>query len=47
MAVIQIQIGKNFIDDVFFDRGFGVNIIIGKLKIQLGLSKPNLAPYNF
>jgi hypothetical protein len=46
MAVIQIQVANNFIDDVFFDEGFGLNIIIGKLKIQLGLSKPNLTPYN-
>jgi hypothetical protein len=28
MAVIQVQVGKNFIVDVLIDRGSGVNIII-------------------
>jgi hypothetical protein len=46
MAVIQIQIGKNFIEDVLLDGGFGINIIMEKLKVQLGLSKPKSAPYN-
>jgi hypothetical protein len=46
MAIIQIQVRKNFIEDVFLDGGFRVNIITKKLKIQLGLSKPKLAPYN-
>jgi hypothetical protein len=27
MAVIQVQIGKNTIEDVLLDGGFGVNII--------------------
>ncbi len=27
MVVIQVQVGKNFIDDVLIDGGFGVNII--------------------
>jgi hypothetical protein len=44
MAMIQIQVGKNFMDDVLIDGGFRVNIITNNLKIQLGLSKPNLAP---
>jgi hypothetical protein len=39
MVVIQVQVGKNFIDDVLIDGGFGVNIIKENLKIQLGLSK--------
>jgi hypothetical protein len=46
MAVTQIQVGKNFMDDVLIDGGFRVNIITLNLKIQLGMSKPNLAPYN-
>jgi len=46
MVVIQVQVGKNFIDDVLIDWGFGVNIIIENLWVQLGLSKPNPAPYN-
>jgi hypothetical protein len=31
---------------VFFDGGFGVNIITKKLRIQLSLSKLNPTPYN-
>jgi hypothetical protein len=27
MIMIQVQVGKNFIDDVLIDGGFGVNII--------------------
>jgi hypothetical protein len=33
MAVIQVQVGKNFIEDVFVDGGFRVNIITEKLKV--------------
>jgi hypothetical protein len=46
MVVIQIQVGKNFIEDMLLDGGFGVNIITKKLRIQLGLSKPKPTPYN-
>jgi hypothetical protein len=46
MAIIQVQVGKIFIDGVLIDGGFGVNIIIENLKVQLGLPKPNLVPYN-
>jgi hypothetical protein len=28
MVVIQVHAGKNFIDDVLIDGGFGVNIIL-------------------
>jgi hypothetical protein len=38
--------GKNFIDGALIDGGFGVNIITKNIRIQLGLPKPNLAPYN-
>jgi len=31
---------------VFLDGGFGDNIITKKSKVQLGMSKPKLAPYN-
>jgi hypothetical protein len=41
-----VQVGKNFIDDVLIDVGFGVNIITESLGVQLGLSKPNVLPYN-
>jgi hypothetical protein len=33
MAMIQVQVGKNFIDDVLIDGGFGVNIITKNLRI--------------
>jgi hypothetical protein len=46
MAVIQVQVNKNFINDVLIDGGFGVNIITENLIIQLGLSKPNPTLYN-
>jgi hypothetical protein len=46
MAIIQVQIRKNFIEDVPLDGGSRVNIIMEKLKVQLGLSKPKHAPYN-
>ncbi len=31
--MIQVQVGKNFIDDVLIDGGFGVNIITKNLRI--------------
>ncbi len=46
MAMIQVQVKKNFIENILLDGGFGINIIMKKLKMQLGLSKPKLAPYN-
>jgi hypothetical protein len=44
--VIQVQVGKKFIDDVLPNGGYGVNIIIKKLTIQLNLFKPNPTFYN-
>jgi hypothetical protein len=35
MATIQVQIGRNTIDDVLVDGGSGVNIIIEKLRAKL------------
>jgi hypothetical protein len=46
MVVIQVQVGKNFINDVLIDGGSRVNIITKNLGVQLSLSKPNLTPYN-
>jgi hypothetical protein len=46
MVVIQVQVGNNFIKDVFLDGGFKVNIITEKLKVKLGLSKPKPTPYD-
>jgi len=33
MAVIQVQVGKNFIEDVLLDGGSRVNIIMKKLRV--------------
>jgi hypothetical protein len=30
MVVLHFQVGKNFIEDVLLDGGFGVNIIMEK-----------------
>jgi hypothetical protein len=46
MAVIQVYIGKNTIEDVLMDGGFGVNIIIEWLRLRLGLPKPKPTSYN-
>jgi hypothetical protein len=46
MVVIQVQIGKNTIEDVLLGGGFGVNIITEQLRLRLGLPKPKLAPHN-
>jgi hypothetical protein len=46
MVVIHVQVGRNFIEDVLLDGGYGINIIIEKLQVKLGLPKPKLAPYN-
>jgi hypothetical protein len=46
MAMIQVQVGKNFIEDVLLDGDSRVNNITKKLRVQLGLSKPKPALYN-
>jgi len=46
MTAIQVQIGKNTIEDVLLDGGSGVNIITKQLRFRLGLPKPKPAPYN-
>jgi hypothetical protein len=33
MTVIQVHVGKNFIDDVLINGGFGINIITKNLRI--------------
>jgi hypothetical protein len=33
MAVIHVQVGKNFIEDVLLDGGSGVNITMEKLRV--------------
>jgi hypothetical protein len=32
-AIIQVQVGKNFIDDVLIDKGSKVNIIIENVRV--------------
>ncbi len=46
MAIIQVQIGKNTIEDVLLDGGLRINIITQQLRLRLGLPKPKHAPYN-
>jgi hypothetical protein len=46
MAIIQIQIRKNIIEDVLLDGGSGINIIIEQLRLRLRVPKPKPAPYN-
>ncbi len=46
MGVIHVQVGKNFIEYVLLDGGYKVNIIMKKLTVQLGLSKPKPTPYS-
>jgi hypothetical protein len=46
MAVIQVQVRKNIVEDVLIDAGASVNIIIENLMTKLGLPKPNTIPYH-
>ncbi len=46
MAIIQVQIGKNTIEDVLLDGGSIINIITKELGLRLELPKPKPAPYN-
>jgi len=47
MAVIQIQVGKNIVEDVLIDGGASVNIITKNFITNLGLPKPRPTPYHF
>ncbi len=44
--MIQVQVGKNFIDDVLINGRSRINIITIDLKVQLGLSELNPTLYN-
>jgi hypothetical protein len=44
MVVIQVQIGKNTIEDVLLDGGFGINIITKQLRLRLRLGLPKPKP---
>ncbi len=46
MAVIQVQVGKNIVEDVLINGGTNVNIITKNLRTKLGLPKPRLVPYD-
>ena len=46
MPVIQLQIGRNLVDNVLLDGGSGVNIMSEDLRRRLDLPKSNPAPYN-
>lgn len=46
MIVVHIHVRKNFIKDVFLDGGFGINIVMKRLHVQLGLFKPKPTSYN-
>jgi hypothetical protein len=44
MAIIQVQVGKNIVEDVLLNGGTSVNIIRKNLRTNLGLPKPRPAP---
>jgi hypothetical protein len=46
MVVIQVQVGKNNIEDVMLDGRTNVNIIINNFITNLGLPKPRPIPYH-
>jgi hypothetical protein len=47
MVVIQVQVRKNIVEDVFLDGGASVNIITKNLWTELGLPKLRPTPYHF
>jgi hypothetical protein len=46
MVVIQVQVGKNIIEDVLLDGGASVNIIIENIITKISLPKPRPTPYH-
>jgi len=46
MAIIQVQVGMNIVENVLINGGASVNIITKNLKTKLGLPKPKPAPYH-
>jgi hypothetical protein len=44
MAFIQVQVGKNNVEDVLLDGGASVNIITKNLRTKFGLPKPRPTP---
>jgi hypothetical protein len=45
MTIIQVQVGKNIVEDFLLNRGASVSILIKNLRTKLGLPKPRPAPY--
>jgi hypothetical protein len=46
MVVIQVQVGKNIVEDILLDGQANVNIIIENFRTKLGLPKPRPIPYH-
>jgi hypothetical protein len=46
MVVIQVQVGKNIVENVLIDGGASVNIITKNLRTKVGLPKPKPTPYH-
>ncbi len=46
MVVIQVQVGKNIVEDILIDGGANANIIIENLITKLGLPKLRPTPYH-
>jgi hypothetical protein len=46
MAIIQVQAGKNIVEDVLINERASVNIIIENIRKKLGLPKPRPIPYH-
>jgi len=45
MVIIQVQVGKNIVEDVLLDGRASVNIIMENFKIKLNSPKPRVVPY--
>jgi hypothetical protein len=45
MAIIQVHMGENIVEDVLLDEGLGVNIIIEDLIKKIGLLVPKPTPF--
>jgi hypothetical protein len=46
MIIIQVQVGKNIVEDVLLDGRISVNIITENLITKIGLPKPRPTPYH-
>jgi hypothetical protein len=46
MAVIQVQVGKNIVENSLINGGASVNIITENLRTKLSLPKPRPIPYH-